>query len=175
MKNALKTIGIITFTVIIALTLTAAGCDNGTTSGGGGSKGSGNKPPVQNGTPLNNTSYTWTDGGTNYNLIISEIGARAAVTSGNFLLLITTGSGTASISGTAAGSGNDIILTSSSDSVTLTITGSALTVSNETFAGKTITSGTVIKKDGNTGSSNNPFIGMWKEYVDPILLREGVH
>jgi hypothetical protein len=48
MKKTLKLIGIITFTVIIGFTLTAAGCDNGTT-GGGGNK---NNP---------NTGYTQSD------------------------------------------------------------------------------------------------------------------
>jgi hypothetical protein len=49
MKNTIRLIGTlsrwlcaITFVVIIGLTLTATGCDNGTTGGGGGSGGNNN-------------------------------------------------------------------------------------------------------------------------------------
>jgi hypothetical protein len=153
MKNEIKTIGILM--LLIALIFTIINCQDNSGGGGGGI--------TVGERTLANTSYTWSNSGTDYELIISE---KRAVISGNFLLLITAGGSTTSITGTAAGSGNDIILTSKKDSVTLTINGSALTVSKGTFAGEAIASGKVTKKDGNTGSSNNPFIGIWSESVD---------
>jgi hypothetical protein len=107
MKNEIKTTGILM--VLIALIFTIINCQDNSGGGGGG--------VTVGERTLANTRYTWPDSGTDYELIISE---NRAVISGNFLLLITTGGNTTSISGTAAGSGNDIILTSSSESVTLT-------------------------------------------------------
>jgi hypothetical protein len=56
MKNALKLIGIFSFAVIIAFTMTAAGCDNGTTGGGG------NKPTSTNYTEKDlQGTWKWTN------------------------------------------------------------------------------------------------------------------
>jgi hypothetical protein len=144
MKKTLKLIGTIVLTSAIAFTMAACG------DGGGG------------GNPLSNTSYTWTNTGTSYNLIISQTSARANIRSGSFLLLITAAGDTTPYTGTATSSGDDITLKSGSDTVELTLSGNNLTVKSGTIDNKTILPGTVTPTDGSTGSSNNPFIGTWK-------------
>jgi hypothetical protein len=80
MKNVIKLIGIIAFTVIIAFTLTAAGCDNGTT-GGGGSK---DKDKDTTGDPVKQSDFygKWVrDNGNYYTISSNEI--TLTVLSGN--------------------------------------------------------------------------------------------
>jgi hypothetical protein len=121
---------------------------------------------------LNNTSYTWSDGAKSYELIISETGAKAAVTSGSFVMIITKSDNTvACFVGTAEKVGGSIKLIYGTDTVKITINASTLTVDggSNTFGSTTITGGADLKEESGSTVSNNPFIGTWKyEGTDPV-------